>query len=382
MSERVARLAAKVAVFVILAASIPAFLVIPAGPILGLDFQNLDAFHDCAARDNPYLSTGAACGDYLDRDMYYPPMLFWSFAWTRLVSLQAGYLIWVAVSVGAVLLASKAWVSKGRHDGTVAIFAVLLLFQFPMLFALERGNNDVLVVVVWTVSALLFMSGRFGWSGLAAGLAVALKLYPAVAVVVVGSGLLWMAWHHRAWRPLMLFALGCIGVVLIAGVALFEQTMLWLAGEFKVLMASGYVPSTANHALAGIVPGGAGWFLSLPLLVVWMFASARRLQSDPALLFAGALAISTYFSSLSNDYNLITAYPLLIMLFIRATSAPWSSLATALLLVGLVAIVGNRALFVFSNAAIVGHIALQWVWLLAVGLAVATSRLRASEPSA
>ena len=113
-----------------------------------------------------------------------------------------------------------------------------------------------------------------------------------------------------------------------------------------------------------------------------MFASARRLQSDPALLFAGALAISTYFSSLSNDYNLITAYPLLIMLFIRATSAPWSSLATALLLVGLVAIVGNRALFVFSNAAIVGHIALQWVWLLAVGLAVATSRLRASEPSA
>ncbi len=70
-----------------------------------------------------------------------------------------------------------------------------------------------------------------------------------------------------------------------------------------------------------------------------MFASADGCRRDPALLFAGALAISTYFSSLSNDYNLITAYPLLIMLFIRATSAPWSSLATALLLVGLVAIV-------------------------------------------
>ncbi len=58
-----------------------------------------------------------------------------------------------------------------------------------------------------------------------------------------------MAWHHRAWRPLMLFALAA-SEWSSSSVALFEQTMLSLAGEFKVLMASGYVPSTANHALA------------------------------------------------------------------------------------------------------------------------------------
>ena len=331
------RLIASGAILVVLLASIPAVSSIPFGPFLGLDFQNLDAFHDCIARNNPYLSSGAACGDVGARDMYYPPLLYWSFAWTRLLPFTAGALLWAAVVLGGVLMATFAWVPQASRGMPAAIFIGLLAIQYPALFAMERGNNDVLVLVLWTAAMVLYASGRVGWSGLLAGVGVALKLYPAFAAVVVGCGLIWWAWRDRAARrQLVLFATGGIVAVAVAVLVLFDQTQLYLSGELGVLATATTPLSAYTHALGNIAPGGVSWFLAVPLLAVWVVASARRLPDDPTLVFAGALAISTYYSKTSYDYNLITVYPLLVLLFVRVMAEPRSLLALALLLFGLV----------------------------------------------
>ncbi len=162
-------------VLILLLVSLPAFVAIPFGPILGFDFHNLDAFHDCIARDNPYLSTGAACGDIWSRDMGYPPLLYWSFMWTRLLPLSIGVIVWAAVILVGVFVATLAWVPRGRRDGATIAFLALLLLQFPVLFAIERGNNDVLVLVLWTAAMALFAAGHPGGSGAIAGIATALS---------------------------------------------------------------------------------------------------------------------------------------------------------------------------------------------------------------
>src|SRR5580698_208147 len=52
----------------------------------GLDFQNLYTFHHCGRDHDLYAATGHACGDWLGRAMLYPPVLYWSFYWTRAFS--------------------------------------------------------------------------------------------------------------------------------------------------------------------------------------------------------------------------------------------------------------------------------------------------------
>ncbi|MCM2333248.1 MAG: hypothetical protein NDI82_04795, partial [Anaeromyxobacteraceae bacterium] len=69
------------------------------------------------------------------------------------------------------------------------------------------------------------------------------------------------------------------------------------------------------------------------------------------------------------DYNLVTTFPLLIVLFRRMRRPQAGILPFALLLAGLVGIVGHRGLFDGSPGAIRLHIAIQWGFLMATAAA-------------
>jgi hypothetical protein len=91
------------------------------------------------------------------------------------------------------------------------------------------------------------------------------------------------------------------------------------------------------------------------------------MRARPQLCFAGALAISTYCARTSYDYNLLTAYPLLLVLFVdvarrnlRSVEAGW-----ALLGLGILGVAGDRHLFLSGSYAQV-HIGVQLAWLLLV----------------
>lgn len=130
---------------------------IPFYGTLGLDLQNLYVFHHCDARGNPYLSTGDHCSDPSGRDMYYPPLMYFAFSWLDRVPFPFATGIWAAAILAGVLWSSLTW---GRSTQLVNAstkvtwpFVILLGLQFPTLFAIERGNCDVLVLVTWTVAA-------------------------------------------------------------------------------------------------------------------------------------------------------------------------------------------------------------------------------------
>jgi hypothetical protein len=189
--------AADAIIFSLLLVSISSFMAVPFLSPIGADFQNLYLFHHCAARNNPYLSTGVACGDPWARDMVYPPLLYWSFAWARLFGQVSATVIWMSVvavgSVAALWPFAPSW--RWREDGRLGIFVGLLAAQFPLVFGVERGNNDVVVLLAWAVAAWAWGGGRPALSGVAAGLAVSLKLYPAFAALVVGVAM--VAWAIR-----------------------------------------------------------------------------------------------------------------------------------------------------------------------------------------
>ena len=87
---------------------------------------------------------------------------------------------------------SRAPAPGARHE--LVTFCVLLLLQYPFVFALERGNTDTINVVFYTLAAVLFVRGRSWFAGMAAGLAAGFKLSPIVAVIAM-TGMLAVARH-------------------------------------------------------------------------------------------------------------------------------------------------------------------------------------------
>ncbi|MGC4121490.1 MAG: glycosyltransferase 87 family protein [Myxococcales bacterium] len=367
------------AIALLLGVSIPSYSLIPFHKFWGLDLHNLQAFHTCAARDNPYLATGQQCADDGWRDMYYPPALYFSFTWTRLCSLPTAIRIWAAVIVLGTLACLGAWLPRAgwRRVGwpEAATFCLMLAAQFPVVFAAERGNSDVIVLAQWTLAMVLMRANRPFTSGLAAGAAAATKLYPVFGCLVTGVGLVARGVGDRKELPRLLryFAGGVAAVVLLV-LAFLPQTRSYLDDELPRYARDVTPLFVYSHSLQHVfAQKELAYGLFALLAGVWTVAAARFLQRDPTFVFAGGLAIATYWASTSYDYNLLVTFPLLLLLFARGAGrdavGARSWWAFALLLVGLFAIVGHRGLFAGSDTLKRAHILLQWGWLLAVGLA-------------
>src|SRR5437016_5580229 len=147
---------------ILLIGSIPAYRLIPFHAFWGLDLHNLYVFHNCESRNRPYLIAGSLCGDSLGREMFYPPFLYWCFFWLRHVSFRTAILLWTISIPIALFLSFRNWAPLSRKK--LALW-LLLLVQFPVVFAMERGNSDILVVLLWTLSFVFFRSHRFFLSG-------------------------------------------------------------------------------------------------------------------------------------------------------------------------------------------------------------------------
>jgi hypothetical protein len=371
------------AVLVLLAVSVPAYKLIPGlgkqwGPTpddsWGLDLQNLFTFHHCGRGLDPYASTGRACGDWIGRGMLYPPLLYWSFAWTRLFSFPTARLIWTAF-IGLVLAGSTVFWGRARDPlvalpvrARVALVGALLIVGFPGTFSVERGNNDVLVILVWSGSLALFLRGRRGLAGGLAGLAVALKLYPAFAAAVVCAGLLGSMVRRGPRAAALRFGAGLALVPAALSLALFSETRTYFTKVLPGFAAHLPAVTVYSHSIPATFRN-APRPVSAALVLAWAAAAFFRLEDAPREVFAGALAISTYVAATSFDYNLVTAYPLLLVLLLRAFEqeqrrAVWDWAAFVL---GLVAVAAHRAWFTRSPTA---HVALQLGWLSASALLV------------
>jgi hypothetical protein len=335
--------------------------MVPFYSFWGLDLQNLHAFHHCALRNAPYASASAGfeCGDYLGRPMNYPPLLYWSFAWMRLMTFVAARFVWTLFVLAATYCCTLLFLPRAQRS-TVGghVFSLLLLLQFPMLYAIERGNSDALVLVLWAAMLLAARRARYGWAGAAAGAAIAMKLYPAFAVAIVACALL------RDRRRIAHFVAGAAATV--AGTTLlFASDWIAYLPLLRAFAAERSAGNLTQHGLPSFFDPVPAALLTAILLGSWALTALRGKASFDAIA-AGGLAVATFPGGVSNDYNLITAYPLFAVLLARAATGHLSS---AIAMLGLMlTITGPRLLFAGQPAV---HVLAMIAALLFAAVAVA-----------
>jgi len=287
---------------------------------LGLDFLNpcLATRHWLAGGD-PYREPfgDPREGTAQVAKFFYPPPVLPLFAWCGLLPPRQAVVVWTIVLAalamwGAVL----AWRTRrrlGLCKLPLPFVVAALLCSTPVIFALERGNFDLLVLpplagAAWALQRRSAARDLLAGGGLA--LATCLKVYPGLLVFsLLALG---------RWRALLCFA--------VAGLALGLPGLGYLPALHANLIESSahMAPVTIWHtchslsnswqplwaatpfAFLGHVPGtvAAGVFvLGLGLAISCRVARCpdRSRVLYPYLLWLAALA--TFLPRLANDYN-------------------------------------------------------------------------------
>jgi hypothetical protein len=267
----------------------------------------------------------------------YPPL---SIQVARWLSVRVGHTAFLGVSFGlatVALLTSFAFrviASPLQRD----LITALLLLSFPMQLALERGNIDmVLLLLTATLAAALAGPGARFWPVQAslAWLLVAIKAYPFAGLIA------WSAAHGLERRRIDPASAAVVGGCLLG----LRTVLPWLRHSRNAVAAK--APGLSSHGFAQFglelgLPSPTGIF-DFILLYKWgiifvgfAFLLGRRqglhihfaritqfsgspytrrfLHIFPAL--SGFLWLGCYFLSTSVDYRLIFALPAIACLLV------------------------------------------------------------------
>lgn len=321
-----------------------------------LDHLGYDFFHNYLGTRawlqgaNPYLED---FGDERGR-FGYPPFVLPLFSWVGLTpDLRVATSLWTlfiaaACSIGVWQIRAFRRV-QGWSEFAFPAMLALVLWSAPVVFAMERGNTDVLVLLCTLVAAALLTRAPSLPFELTAGfmlaLAVGIKVYPIVVVVallalrryrVLGFMALALAvlatWQAEGLQQWMAQA----GASQESRVGPVGDFVRWIRGE-PVTGAPIDIGRYYGVAYLGSLHSPGDWWPSLwlrlgiaplaalPLLAVHLLVlgpvtlwgawrifrapNATRL-SLPVLLWGMALA--TFWMPLSYDYNLLFL-PLLVV---------------------------------------------------------------------
>jgi hypothetical protein len=190
----------------------------------------------------------------------------------------------------------------------------------------------------------------------------------------VMTGALGWAWRSAGRWAWLRFGAGAVTAFVLTLLPFPGDAKIYLFEVLPKYMKGLSYASEYGHSLPTYVGDSYrhyAKFISVCLLLPWIWGGGQAIaRGEPALALAGALAVSTYVQSTSFDYNLISTYPLLLLLFLRARRTNrWGLLAF-----GLFAIVGDRRLFSIHGAKLFTphlHLTLQLAFLVVAALVVA-----------
>jgi len=329
----------------------------PYGPIWGLDFHNLHTFHNCKFADDPYLVkvNGRVCGDHLNRPVVYPPLYYWTYLWTRGLSHETAYSIFVASITVAMLVSlviflklvdqfeDKSGSPKSRN--LIILFWVLLLCTIPFFASIERGNTDPYIVLIWMLATLFFLQKKFiAWATILAA-SILYKIYPAIPTGVIGLSIIasFIKRESNDYKTLLLIIASGILTMLLIITLWWSQTLTYFTEFFPWYAATRVYIQPFSHTVyhLELFHPYFPFFAMAIIFLSWCYLSAKNIFYDPLFVFFGCLGISTYFAAVSYVYNLVTLYPLFCLMLLRSKS--WQEVTY--LALGIIIFNGNPAVW-------------------------------------
>jgi len=154
---------------------------------LGFDFNHNYLASRCwLSGCNPYFDD---FGDPRHRPFIYPPIVLFTFAWTPWLSMATAVRAWsvalMAMVVAGAIVAARERRRLGLRPIPYPVAVAALLWAAPTIFAIERGNYDVLAAALAAAAVFLLVRERVWADGLA-GFCMAtagwLKLYPFILI--------------------------------------------------------------------------------------------------------------------------------------------------------------------------------------------------------
>jgi len=259
----------------------------------------------------------------------YPPAFL---AFLRLTHMQHwGFLFVLSIllSIAGVFVLTR-WIFDKFSFGTVFSVFVVFLSSYPVLFAIDRGSTDFLILPLLILFVLLVRSHHWNSASLLLGVLCALKIYPLFFLPL-------LLISRRRLRSLLLCINSGIGTTLIAAVILPESNLTEIkafvlstvdrGNIFTInpgLSARNLSVSSWPYQLASIggERQGLGTFDSLlsvltlllifSILAVTFMIARRNRSSVSGLTLTLTLAMLILFP-LSNDYRLMLLFPALVL---------------------------------------------------------------------
>jgi hypothetical protein len=286
-------------------------------PVFGADFTTQS---DYAARTwsgyaDPYADTRHL--------FHYPPIVIRLFAWTPYFTNPTALRIWVVVLALLVIAGTVvAWRTRrelGVERVPLPLALACVLFSFPVVFALERANFDLITLAAILLALQLERRGG-KLAEFVAGCLLAVgpwvKIYPGL----IGFALLALR-HYRMFAG---FAVGGIAIGLAApSETLRSFEILRLAMErtregtplggwaHSVSLAWLEIVHWAKQSGLGVLAKVPSWFVAAAVVAPALFwvclrvyrSEKRRLLTYPLLLWVVALA--SFVPEIANDYSLV-----------------------------------------------------------------------------
>ncbi len=293
--------------FLVLLIGLLDFKYIPFYTRPGLDFSNHYGFHHCKESDvTIYKKEAKDCLDFEARPYVYPPLMYPLFSWTRLFpTFDGAYYFFVGLYVLSFIGIILIWADKKILP---IIYGLGLFITFPNLFLIERGNTDLFITLFWSLAYWFYKKDNQWVAGFFIAIAVFSKLYPVYSLFVLAFFIL----RNLKLNTRLIYSMGIFAVLI-----LIAQPSLWFEYFVDVLPSwSGNTQDILNlaHSFKSL-PKPLGSVLYFTVLAFWATASSKLNEKYVAWVFAGGFAISTFSNGVSFDYNLVTLFPLLILMF-------------------------------------------------------------------
>jgi hypothetical protein len=304
---------------------------VPAHEFLGLDFQsNWFAVRHWLAGGDPY---SEPFDDPLGRPLVNPPLVLPLFAWTGLFSIRRATAVWFAALVGLAVLAAWAVGGVRRELRLEAIplpvRVAALLCSMPVLFALERGNWDLLLIppllgLAWGLRQR--SPRRDAVAGLCLTLMAWIKIYPALLLLAPVA--------LRRWRVVGVFGAASLVLAVVCWPQLqaIAHTIHAVEGDVRTdfchvyhSWSQAWRPFWQETPLSflTVIPGTLGALaVMLPIVGVMTWRLTKAPDRGRVMLpyLCWLLACATCLPQVMNDYNWVTLPLVLLMTWSRRDS--------------------------------------------------------------